>query len=66
MKIVTKSFENIADIQIFPIIGLIIFLIMFVVLLHRVLKLTKFEVNEYSQLPLDNRCNENETQKIIE
>lgn len=53
MKIVTKTMEGIADIQFFPIIGLIIFFIMFVVLLYFVSRLTKNQVDEFSHLPLD-------------
>jgi len=54
MKIVTKTLEGIADIQIFPIIGLIIFFIMFVALLFFVSRLTKNQIDEFSHLPLDN------------
>lgn len=55
MKIVTKTMEGIADIQYFPIIGLILFFIMFVVLLFFVSRLTKQQVDEFSHLPLDNQ-----------
>ncbi|PKP52705.1 MAG: CcoQ/FixQ family Cbb3-type cytochrome c oxidase assembly chaperone [Bacteroidetes bacterium HGW-Bacteroidetes-1] len=53
MKIVTKTLEGIADIQFFPIIGLIIFFIMFVVLLYYVAQLSKNQIDEFSRLPLD-------------
>jgi len=54
MKIVTKTLEGIADIQFFPIIGLVIFFIMFVALLFFVSRLTKNQIDEFSHLPLDN------------
>lgn len=53
MKIVTKTLEGIADIQIYPIIGLILFFTMFVFLTIHVVKLTRNQVEEYSNLPLD-------------
>ena len=54
MKIVTKTLEGIADIQLFPIIGLILFFTMFVVLLYFVSRMTKNQIDEFGQMPLDN------------
>lgn len=53
MKIVTKVLEGIADIQIFPIIGLIIFFTLFVALIIHVARMSREEVEEYSHLPLE-------------
>lgn len=53
MKIVTKVLEGVADIQIFPILGLIIFFTLFVALIIHVARMSREEVDEYSQLPLD-------------
>ncbi len=53
MKIVTKTLEGIADIQIYPIIGLILFFTMFVILIIHVVRLTRNQVEEYGNLPLD-------------
>lgn len=53
MKIVTKVLEGVADIQIFPIIGLIIFFTLFVALIIHVARMSREEVEEYSQLPLE-------------
>lgn len=53
MKLITKVLEGIVDIQIFPIIGLIIFSTMFVILILKVARLSSEQVNEYSQLPLN-------------
>ncbi|MDP2238497.1 MAG: cbb3-type cytochrome c oxidase subunit 3 [Bacteroidales bacterium] len=57
MKIVTKTLEGIADIQIYPIIGLILFFAMFVFLIIHVVRLTRNQVDEYSNLPLDDNSN---------
>jgi cytochrome c oxidase cbb3-type subunit IV len=57
MKIVTKTLEGIADIQIYPIIGLILFFTMFVILIIHVVRLTRNQVEEYSNLPLDDNSN---------
>ncbi|MCC7318870.1 MAG: hypothetical protein IT219_10085 [Bacteroidales bacterium] len=54
MKIVTKTLEGIADIQLFPIIGLILFFTMFVVLLYFVSRMTKNQIDEFGHMPLDN------------
>ncbi len=51
--------EGIADIELYPIIGLIIFFIMFVALLYVVAQLTKGQVEEFSHLPLDNENDQN-------
>ncbi|MBE0637249.1 MAG: CcoQ/FixQ family Cbb3-type cytochrome c oxidase assembly chaperone [Bacteroidales bacterium] len=53
MKIVTNILENIADIQWFPIIGLIIFFLFFSVLLFRVFRMKSSEVDAASHLPLE-------------
>jgi cytochrome c oxidase cbb3-type subunit IV len=53
MKIVTNALEGIADIQIYPIIGLILFFTMFVILLIHVVRLSKNQVEEFGNLPLD-------------
>ncbi|MCE1200780.1 MAG: cbb3-type cytochrome c oxidase subunit 3 [Bacteroidia bacterium] len=53
MKIVTKVLEGVADIQIFPIIGLIIFFTLFVALIIHVARMSREEVEEYSHLPLE-------------
>jgi cbb3-type cytochrome oxidase subunit 3 len=53
MKIVTNVLENIAQIQWFPIIGLIIFLILFVFLVLHVIKMNKQEADSFSRMPLE-------------
>jgi uncharacterized integral membrane protein len=53
MKIVTNTLESIAQVQWFPIIGLIIFLILFVFLVIKVVKMEKNEVDILSRMPLE-------------
>ncbi|MCK9448262.1 MAG: cbb3-type cytochrome c oxidase subunit 3 [Bacteroidales bacterium] len=53
MKLVTSALESIADIQWFPIIGLIIFFSFFVILIIHVSRLGRKQEDEYSRLPLD-------------
>jgi cbb3-type cytochrome oxidase subunit 3 len=53
MKIVTKVLEGVADIQIFPIIGLIIFFTMFILLIIHVARMSREKVDEYSRMPLN-------------
>lgn len=53
MKIVTNTLEGIAGIEMYPIIGLLIFLIFFIILIFRVMKMKSNEVNEFSNLPFD-------------
>ncbi len=57
MKIIANTLENIAGIEWYPIIGLFIFLIFFIVLIIRVMYLGQDEVQELSQLPLDRNDN---------
>jgi hypothetical protein len=54
MKIIATALEGIAGIEWYPIIGLFIFLIFFIILVIRVINLNQDEESEYSQLPLDN------------
>ncbi len=53
MKIVTSIFENVANIQWFPIIGLVIFLILFIALIIRIFRMETKVVDEIARLPLD-------------
>jgi hypothetical protein len=54
MKIIATALEGIAGIEWYPIIGLFIFLIFFIILVIRVMNLNQDDESEYSQLPLDN------------
>jgi len=61
MKIVTKTLEGIADIQIFPIIGLIIFFSFFVLLIIHVIRISSQDIETFSHLPLDENDHQNES-----
>ncbi len=58
MKIVTNALESIANIQVFPIIGLMIFLVFFIIMIYRVVKMDRNEVDEISRLPLEEEASE--------
>lgn len=58
MKIVTNALESIANIQVFPIIGLMIFLVFFIIMIYRVVKMDRNEVDEISRLPLEEEPSE--------
>lgn len=58
MKIVTNALESIANIQVFPIIGLMIFLVFFIIMIYRVVKMDRNEVDEISRLPLEEDASE--------
>lgn len=66
MKIVSHYLESIEGIAIFPIIGILIFVLFFLVLLYYLFRLDKGYVNEMCNLPLDDdlEVNENQTKKI--
>jgi len=53
MKIVTNALEGVSFIEWYPIIGLIIFMILFIVLVIKVARLKNNEVDSMSRLPLD-------------
>ncbi|HLW29414.1 MAG TPA: hypothetical protein VKX29_01045 [Brumimicrobium sp.] len=52
LRYIKHNMSEIAGIEIFPIIGLLIFVIFFTVVLWRMYKMTKKETDIYSQLPL--------------
>jgi cytochrome c oxidase cbb3-type subunit IV len=53
MRIVINTLESIANVQWFPIVGLILLFGVFVLLIIRVIKMNKSEVDEISRLPLE-------------
>jgi cbb3-type cytochrome oxidase subunit 3 len=54
MKIVINSLERIAGVEIYPIISLLIFFMFFALVTYLVLRTSKEEIDEMSQMPLDN------------
>jgi hypothetical protein len=53
MRIVSNVLENILNAQWYAIIGLLIFFAFFVILLVRVIRMDKKEVDEISEMPLE-------------
>ena len=53
MKIVINQLEQIAGVEIYPMISLIIFFTFFVLLTYMVIKTDKKEIEEISKMPLD-------------
>ncbi len=53
MKIVMNTLEKIDGVEIYPIISLLIFFTFFVLVAYLVIKTDKKEIDEMSQLPLD-------------
>ncbi len=54
LKFIKHNLESIDGVEIYPIISLLLFLIVFVGMLVFVLRLPKKSIDEISQLPLDN------------
>ena len=57
LKFISHNFEGIVGIEIYPIISLLLFFIVFVTMLIIVIKMPKNSLDEISQLPLDNETN---------
>jgi len=53
MKIVINSLERIGGVEIYPIISLLIFFVFFVLVTYLVMSTSREEIDEMSQLPLD-------------
>ena len=60
LKFISHNFDGIDGIEIYPIISLLLFFIIFVTMLIIVLKMPKNKIEEISQLPLDNDINSKE------
>ena len=61
MKIVSNLLENIEGIQIYYIIGLLIFVLLFIVILIRTMRMPNEEIDKIKNSIL----NENETEDVI-
>ncbi|MCF8374338.1 MAG: hypothetical protein K9H64_22135 [Bacteroidales bacterium] len=66
MKIVSHYLESIEGVAIYPIIGILIFVLFFIVLLFYLFYLDKGYVKDMGNLPLDDdlEVNENQTKKL--
>jgi cbb3-type cytochrome oxidase subunit 3 len=54
LKFIKHHLDTIAGVEIYPIISLVLFFIVFITMLIIVLKLPKKSIDEVSNLPLDN------------
>jgi cytochrome c oxidase cbb3-type subunit 4 len=57
LKFIKHNLEGIDGVEIYPIISLLLFFIVFVTMVVFVFKLPKRSIDEVSQLPLDNDIN---------
>jgi len=63
LKFVKGNLENIDNVQIYPMISLLIFFVFFVVLFYWVITAKKEHISEVSNIPLENDTNnQNEEQ----
>ena len=60
LKFISHNFDGIDGIEIYPIISLVLFFIVFVTMFIIVIKMPKNKYKEISQLPLDNDTNSKE------
>ena len=57
LKFIKHNLAGIEGVEIYPIISLLLFFIVFITMIVFVLKLPKKSIDEVSQLPLDNDIN---------
>ncbi len=62
LKFIKGNLENIDNVQIYPMISLLIFFVFFVVLFYWVITAKKEHIAEVSNIPLEDDTNQNETQ----
>jgi len=61
LRFIKHNLEGIDGVEIYPIISLLLFFIVFITMIVFVFKLPKSSIDEVSQLPLDNNINSKET-----
>ena len=59
LKYIKHHLDTIQGVEIYPIISLILFFLVFTTMLLFVLKMPKSNIDELSNLPLDNDLNDN-------
>ena len=57
LKFIKHHLESMSGVEIYPIISLILFFVVFVTMVLIVLKMPKINIEEMSNLPLDNQTN---------
>lgn len=60
LKFISHNFDGMEGIEIYPIISLLLFFLVFITMLIIVIKMPKKNIDEISQLPLDNDTNTKE------
>jgi hypothetical protein len=60
LKFISHNFDGMDGVEIYPIISLLLFFIVFITMLFVVIKMPKKNIDEISQLPLDNDTNSKE------
>jgi cytochrome c oxidase cbb3-type subunit 4 len=60
LRFISHNFDGMEGIEIYPIISLLMFFIVFITMLIIVIKMPKKNIDEISQLPLDNDTNSKE------
>lgn len=59
MRLIIHYLESIEGVEIYPIIGLIIFFTFFTVILVHTLKIDKASIDKYKKIPLENEDSAN-------
>lgn len=62
LRFIKGNLENIDNVQIYPMISLLIFFVFFVILFYWVITAKKEHIAEVSNIPLEEDTNQNETQ----
>lgn len=60
LRFISHNFDGMEGIEIYPIVALLLFFIVFVTMLIIVIKMPKKNIDEISQFPLDNDTNSKE------
>ncbi|MDO9037868.1 MAG: CcoQ/FixQ family Cbb3-type cytochrome c oxidase assembly chaperone [Lutibacter sp.] len=60
LRFISHNFDGMDGIEIYPIISLLLFFTVFITMLIIVIKMPKKNIDEISQLPLDNNTNSKE------
>lgn len=57
LKFIKHHLESMSGVEIYPIISLVLFFVVFITMVLIVLKMPKTNIEELSNLPLDNQTN---------
>jgi hypothetical protein len=60
LRFISHNFDGMDGVEIYPIISLLLFFTVFITMLIIVIKMPKKNIDEISQLPLDNETNSKE------